>query len=123
MVIGTIVTVLFISVRQSQRVRDTAEGVTQTQEILNHLKELELAVVDNETASRGYVITKQESFLQSINKSEKKLQEELAALSTVVKELQTIIILSIPFVFTSIIVFPSQGKWWPNGMPKASMEP
>jgi len=58
MVIGTIVTVLFISVRQSQRVRDTAEGVTQTQGILNHLKELELAIVDNETASRGYVITK-----------------------------------------------------------------
>jgi PAS domain S-box-containing protein len=89
MVIGTIVTVLFISVRQSQRVRDTAEGVTQTQEILNHLKELELAVVDNETASRGYVITKQDSFLQSIGESEKKLKDELTALSTVVKELQS----------------------------------
>jgi len=89
MVIGTIVTVLFISVRQSQRVRDTAEGVTQTQGILNHLKELELAIVDNETASRGYVITKENSFLQSISESEKHLQDELAALSKGVKELQS----------------------------------
>ena len=75
MVIGTIVTVLFISVRQSQRVRDTAEGVTKTQEILNHLRELELAIVDNETASRGYVITQQQSFLQSLRESEKHLQD------------------------------------------------
>lgn len=88
MVIGTIVTVLFISVRQSQRVRDTAEGVTQTQGILNHLKELELAIVDNETASRGYVITKEESFLQSIGESEKKLEDELTALSNGAKESQ-----------------------------------
>ena len=89
MVIGTIVTVLFISVRQSQRVRDTAEGVTKTQEILNHLRELELAIVDNETASRGYVITHQQSFLQSLGESEKHLQDEFGALSSGIKDLQS----------------------------------
>lgn len=88
MVVGTIVTVLFISVRQSQRVRDTAEGVTQTQDILNHLHELELAVVDNETASRGYVITGETGFLNSLRESEKNLANELAILKREVRELQ-----------------------------------
>lgn len=89
MVIGTIVTVLFISVRQSQRVRDTSEGVTQTQGILNHLQELELAIVDNETASRGYLITRQQNFLQSVVESENRLQDELDALGKGIKEFQT----------------------------------
>ena len=87
MVIGTIVTVLFISVRQSQRVKDTAEGVTQTQEILNHLNELELAVVDNETTARGYVITGESGFLASLGENEKKLSDALSTLKKQVKQI------------------------------------
>lgn len=76
--------VLFISIRQSQRVRDTADMVAQTETILYHLQKLELSVVDNETGARGYVITGKPEFSSIPDEAAKNIRTELAILKKLI---------------------------------------
>jgi PAS domain S-box-containing protein len=85
-VIITIATVLFISIRQSQRVRDTSSAVFSTQETLRHIQNLVLSVVDNETSSRGYVITADEDYLSLLDKSERQSRIEMAILAKMITD-------------------------------------
>lgn len=73
-------TVLIISIRQSQRVRDTAETVSGTEELLHHIQAMVLAIVNNEAASRGYVITGKEEYLVQVRQSAQKSHYELTLL-------------------------------------------
>lgn len=85
-VIITIATVLFISIRQSQRVRDTSSAVSSTEEVLRHIQNLILSVVDNETSSRGYVITGDKEYLTLIERSEQQARLEMAMLRKMIAD-------------------------------------
>jgi len=79
-VILAIVAVLFVSIRQSQRVRDTSKLVAHTQEVLLHIQKLVLFGLDNETGARGYALSGDSKFLEPITRSKKDIYEELAFL-------------------------------------------
>ncbi|MEI9909685.1 MAG: CHASE3 domain-containing protein [Bacteroidota bacterium] len=80
MVVMVVVFVLLISIRQSGQVRDTAKSVSHTEQVLTHIQNLLLAVLSNETDSRGYVITGKVQFLESMIQSEKNIINQLAML-------------------------------------------
>lgn len=85
-VIVTIATVLFVSIRQSQQVRDNALTVSRTEDVLRHIQNLELAVADNETFARSYVIAGKNEYLHSIDKAEKEIRAELRVLGQMVQQ-------------------------------------
>ena len=68
-IVGTILTVFFISVRQSERVRNTSESVNRTQVIIQHIQRLVMTALDNETGARGYVISGKNDFLEPLHQS------------------------------------------------------
>ena len=82
MIILAIVAVLFVSIRQSQRVRDTSKLVSHTQEVLFHIQKLVLFALDNETAARGYALSADSEFLEPVSRSVKDIHSELALLKT-----------------------------------------
>jgi PAS domain S-box-containing protein len=79
-VVLVVVIVLFISIRQSRQVSDTAKSISHTEQVLTQIQSLLLAAVDNETNSRGYIITGKNQFLESLALSEKDIIKELALL-------------------------------------------
>ncbi|HXB42562.1 MAG TPA: PAS domain S-box protein [Puia sp.] len=83
-VVLAIIIVLYISILQSKRVSDTEKLVSQTELIIRSNQNLKLSVLDNETGSRGYVITGTDSFLEPLRRSEKVINTELALLKTLV---------------------------------------
>lgn len=87
-IVLVIAMVLFISIRQSQRVKDTARSVSNTEEIRLHFEQLILSVLDNETGARGFVITGRPEFLQPLRHSEERLHNELGILDRLVKDSQ-----------------------------------
>lgn len=74
----TIGVILFISIRQSERVKDTSQNVSLTEETIQHTQNLVLTSLDNETGARGYVITRDESFLEPLVRSVVQFETELA---------------------------------------------
>lgn len=85
-VIITIATVLFISIRQSQRVKDTATAVSETQEMLHHIESLLLNVVDNETSARGYLITGNEDYSALAKNAEEEIRNELSVIRKMITD-------------------------------------
>ena len=83
-IVLTIVAVLFVSIRQSQRVRDTAELVSHTQEVLFHIQKLVLVGLDNQTDTRGYVLSADNKFLEPVARSKKDIYAELALLKKLI---------------------------------------
>lgn len=79
-VLFTILLVLAVSLRQSQRVRNTTKLVNRNHEVLQHIQKIIVAAVDNETGARGYVITGQEPFLQPLVSSVESLKHQLILL-------------------------------------------
>ena len=76
----TIAAVVFISIRQSQKVRDTTEAVRRTEQVMQHIQQVILAAVDNETGARGFIITGKTEFLDPLLHSEGNLRAELTSL-------------------------------------------
>lgn len=75
-----IVAVLFVSIRQSQRVRDTSKLVSHTQEVIFHIQRLVLFSLDNETGARGYVLSPGSNFLELVDRSIRNINDEWALL-------------------------------------------
>lgn len=73
----TIGIILFISIRQSERVKDTANNVNLTQEAIRHAQNLVMNSLDNETGARGYAITGDESFLEPLHRSVFQFEQEM----------------------------------------------
>ncbi|MDX1954199.1 MAG: PAS domain S-box protein [Chitinophagaceae bacterium] len=69
--------ILFISIRQSEKVKDTAQRVNQTQEAIRHAQNLVMTSLDNETGARGYAITGDESFLEPLYRSVYQFEQEM----------------------------------------------
>lgn len=76
----TILVVLFISLHQSKKVRDTSDQVNATQLFIGHTQKLVMAALDNETGARGYIITGKEDFLQPVYDSQLKFETETKTL-------------------------------------------
>jgi PAS domain S-box-containing protein len=72
-IVLTIAFVLFISVRQIQKIRNTTERVDHTHQVLQHIQKLSLTISENESYARGFVITNSDSFLSTLNQSKKDL--------------------------------------------------
>ncbi|OYW20488.1 MAG: hypothetical protein B7Z54_00985, partial [Sphingobacteriales bacterium 12-47-4] len=69
--------ILFISIRQSERVKDTAQRVNQTQEAIRHAQNLVMTSLNNETGARGSVITGDVSFLEPLHRSVFQFEQEM----------------------------------------------
>ena len=69
-----IVSIVYITIRRTATLKDTNEELMYSEEIRYELQQLLLAVLDNETGARGYVITSNESFLEPLYASERTLK-------------------------------------------------
>lgn len=69
-----IVTIVYITIRRTATLKDTNREVMYSEDIRYQIQQLLLAVLDNETGARGYVITSNESFLEPLYASERNLK-------------------------------------------------
>lgn len=69
-----IVSIVYITIRRTATLKDTNQEVMYSEDIRYQLQQLLLAVLDNETGARGYVITSNESFLEPLYASERTLK-------------------------------------------------
>lgn len=67
--------VTIISIWQSQRIKNFNAEITRYEENRYLMQQLTMAVLDNETGARGFVITGQRNFLEPMIVSERKLDE------------------------------------------------
>ena len=67
--------VTIISIWQSKRIKDFNAEITRFEENRYLMQQLTMAVLDNETGARGFVITSQRNFLDPMISSERKLDE------------------------------------------------
>lgn len=67
--------VTIISIWQSQRIKSFNAEITRFEENRYLMQQLTMAVLDNETGARGYVITGKRNFLAPMISSERKLDE------------------------------------------------
>ncbi|RXK59982.1 PAS domain S-box protein [Lacibacter luteus] len=72
--------VLYVTVRQSKNVKEASLSVSHTEQVLFHIQKLVLLAYENETGSRGFVITGKKEFLDPLYKSENDFKKELALL-------------------------------------------
>lgn len=86
LVIIAIASVFFISYRQSQRVKDTAASVLHTEEVLRHLQDFEMGVIANVSASRGYLITGREFYLEDLRRSEELIEKQIERLKHLTRD-------------------------------------
>ncbi|OUL37545.1 methyl-accepting chemotaxis protein [Nostoc sp. T09] len=73
----------FFSNRTNQELIETANLVNQTYALKTGLKDLEKILVDAETGQRGFIITKQERYLEPFNKAKVKLNDKFDELHKV----------------------------------------
>lgn len=83
-VIITVATVLFVSIRQSQRVRDTTIQVDRTEQVLKQIQKLIVTSLDNETGARGFVITGRERYLEPLRNSVEAFRADITNLEKLV---------------------------------------
>ncbi|TWI85325.1 PAS domain S-box-containing protein [Lacibacter cauensis] len=85
--------VALISIWQSQQIKKFDAEITRFEENRYLTQQLTMAVLDNETGARGFVITAQKAFLEPMISSERKLDELriLLAKRTLNPELATLI--------------------------------
>ncbi len=82
----SIATVVAISIFESRQVDKTARIVAHTNEVLVHTESLLSSVKDNESGSRGYVLTGQKAFLDQVERSKKRTEEELKLLRSLTND-------------------------------------
>jgi PAS domain S-box-containing protein len=83
-VIITVATVLFVSIRQSQRVRDTTIQLDRTEQVLKQIQKLIVTSLDNETGARGFVITGRERYLEPLRNSAEAFRADITNLEKLV---------------------------------------
>lgn len=82
----SIATVVAISIFESKQVDKTARMVAHTNRVLVHTESLLSSVKDNESGSRGYVLTGQKAFLDQVERSKKRTEEELKLLRSLTND-------------------------------------
>jgi CHASE3 domain sensor protein len=86
--------VLLISIRQTQRIHNTAVLGSHTELILTHIQNLTISVLDNKANVRGYVIEGKDQFLELLQQSGKNIIVELELLKKQVAYKQTQLLLN-----------------------------
>lgn len=81
-----ILVVIAVSFFQSQQVSNTAKMVAHTQEVLFHTEKILAYTIDNETGSRGYILTGQKPFLDPVKKAQRKIFGEIAMLKSLTND-------------------------------------
>jgi len=80
------VAMVVISFRQTQYANNTAASVAHTQEELYATVKVLSTVTDNETGSRGFILTGRPDFLEPLEKSKKNILTDIAALKLLVAD-------------------------------------
>jgi PAS domain S-box-containing protein len=62
--------VMYVSNKQSEKLKSTSSAVSSTEKVLVHLQKLILSALDNETGARGFVITGNDKSILPIKQSE-----------------------------------------------------
>jgi CHASE3 domain sensor protein len=70
--------IIFASITQSAKVKDSAQMVSHTQEVLIQSGQLMRLMLENETGSRGYILTGNKNFLAPLVSSKTELPTVLA---------------------------------------------
>jgi len=106
-IVGTVLTVFFISIRQSAEVRNTSQSVNHTQEVILNIRRLVMTALDNETGARGYVISGKDEFLEPLNHSNTAFDKEIRILDSMLKGKPQLLLLldSMKFYITRRIHF------------------
>jgi len=86
MVVTTILAIVFVSYLQSKKVRNTAQWVSRTSELLYNSETILATVMNNVTDARGYALTGSDKFLGSLQKSAIDLTTKLAALKELIAD-------------------------------------
>ena len=71
---------------QSRNVKDAAQAVSHTENILHLIQKIIAIALDSETGARGYVITGNQKFLDPLRDSENNFKKELTSLQLLLKE-------------------------------------
>lgn len=92
-VVGTILTVFFISLRQSAEIRSTSQSVNTTQEVIRNIQRLVMTALDTETGARGYVISGKDEFLEPLSHSNSAFETETGILDSMLKDKPQLLLL------------------------------
>jgi len=94
-----IIIILIASVYESQRVIKTGKRITNNQEIVQHSKQILVLALNIESSFRGYILTGKKTFLGTLEKSQKEINDELAALKKLTVNIPAHKINSDPLLF------------------------
>ncbi|MEJ8841707.1 PAS domain S-box protein [Lacibacter sp. H375] len=102
-----IVSIVYITIRRTATLKDTNQEVMYSEDIRYQLQQLLLAVTDNETGARGYVITSNETFLEPLYASERTLKSYSSQLEHRIQnpEIKSIFVDSLKPLLNKRIVF------------------
>lgn len=92
-IVGTVLTVFFISIRQSAEVSNTSQSVNQTQDVIRNIQRLVMTALDNETGARGYVISGKDNFLDPLYHSNEAFQKEAVLLDSMLQDKPQMLVL------------------------------
>jgi PAS domain S-box-containing protein len=73
---------IIISIYHTRKIKDSAKRTNHAQQVLLHAEKIVTLAVENETGSRGYIISGKKSFLEPIENSQKEIYAELAFLKS-----------------------------------------
>ena len=77
MLVLFILTTIFISYKQSQKVHDTDALIAHTTDVLYHTERVMSDALDNETGARGFALTGLSKYLEPLERSETTFLQKL----------------------------------------------
>lgn len=86
LIIIAVVAIMYISVRQTQRVQDTAAMVAHTHDVMQQTERLLGLSIDNVTNARGYLLTGLPAFREKAQWADSSIRLEMAGLGSRLKE-------------------------------------
>ncbi len=84
LIVFSILTILFISYKQSQKVHDTEVLIAHTSNVLYNSQKILSDAIDNETGSRGFALTGSTKFLEPLERAEKTIFNEITNLQKLI---------------------------------------
>jgi PAS domain S-box-containing protein len=83
-VVLAITLIVFISIQLSRQEGETIKIVSHTEQVISGIQKLVLSVLNNETGSRGYVITGKDRFLEPLWKSSNEIADQIKVLKKLI---------------------------------------
>lgn len=86
LLLSSIVVIILFSISQSRQVNNTAKWISHTHEVIFSSEKVLSGVIDNETGSRGYIITGQHDYLEPMLQSQKEIYTHIGQLRSLVSD-------------------------------------